>query len=111
MGLMYLLLRGPSYPGVLWRRTAGTSNPSGSTKSVGSSPKRKPFSTKKRVQVSAPMNTPPRVRTDTIDLTAPSSYPAVGGCKIKGRRLFEGQENADVRKWLQEEKEYDGEGG
>ena len=93
------------------RGVAGIVNPSGSTKSVGSSPKRKPFSSKKRVQVSALMNTPPRFETDTIDLTAPSSYPVVGVCKIKGRRLFEGQENSDVRKWLQEEKEYEGEGG
>ena len=48
----------------------------------------------------------------TIDLTAPNSYPVVGVVvKIKGRRLFEGQENSDVREWLKEENDYDGEGG
>ena len=94
------------------RGLAGVANLAGATKSVGSSPKRKPFSSKKRVQVSAPITTPPRFQIDTIDLTAPNSYPVVGGVvRIKGRRLFEGQEHLDVREWSKEDNDYDGEGG
>ena len=66
------------------RGVAGVANLAGAMKSVGGSPKRKPFSSKERIQVSAPITTPPRFDVDTIDLTAPNSLPVVGGVVVIG---------------------------